>query len=418
MIRSPGPRLVLATAAVLAAAADVRAQADLRDVLTLKSGKQLTGRVATPFADEIVLLQGGKRVRIARADVAEQDLVSNRVREFLQQKKKLGDRPRAQSMLIEWADSHGLPGLAQLQALQICLERDEAFAHERLGHRQRDGHWSWPHEGKWHALPAFENALAADPLVLPGERFRVRIDGNLRAGVEAALELELLAVIWFDRFGATLRLEEVLQPIEVRVTTRIDDFPKWGFRPLPYFVPPPHGDEARTYYESPSDARPRQLGFVGTQALLYRTLIGTSITPDDRNRVVPWIEIGLPAHMEHLVLAERHGAAPSLALVAGQALQRELDLPRLQQQPMYGGWYLADDRKSQALWTDATMLVHFLLREDAKETRAKFLEYVHAALAERRGDSATQFESVLGRRIEQFEEPLRQWLETQAGIRR
>ena len=65
-----------------------------------------------------------------------------------------------------------------------------------------------------------------------------------------------------------------------------------------------------------------------------------------------------------------------------------------------------------------TLLVHFLLRQESKETRARFLAYVHAALAERRGDSATQFESAMGHRIEQFEEPLRRWLESVMGLRR
>jgi len=114
------------------------AQDDLRDKLTRHDGKILTGRVHTPFAkDELVLLQGGKRVRVPRAEIASTDLLADRIREFGERRVRQKDSPKAQWFLVEWARSRELPGLARAQAMLLALDDDgHEQAHEFLGHKK------------------------------------------------------------------------------------------------------------------------------------------------------------------------------------------------------------------------------------------------------------------------------------------
>ena len=62
------------------------------------------------------------------------------------------------------------------------------------------------------------------------------------------------------------------------------------------------------------------------------------------------------------------------------------------------------------------MLVRFLLQPDnAPQTRDSFLAYIRAALGDRKGDSSSVFDDMMGRRVEDIEPQFRTWLEKVAG---
>ena len=62
------------------------------------------------------------------------------------------------------------------------------------------------------------------------------------------------------------------------------------------------------------------------------------------------------------------------------------------------------------------MFVSWLLQADnLPKTREPFLQFVRAALRDRKGDSSSAFDQLLGRRIEEMDEPWRQWLAKTAG---
>src|SRR5262245_42553363 len=159
--------------AVLAAVAP--GQDDMRDVVHLKNGKEVRGRIAQPFAPgELLLVQGGKRVRVPRADIGTIEPVADTIREFLDRRHRLAGNPRAQWILVEWATARSLVNFARLQAMQLALESDDERAHAHLGHRQRNKQWLWDHDGKWLTKDQLLTAIVRDQVVLPGERFRVR----------------------------------------------------------------------------------------------------------------------------------------------------------------------------------------------------------------------------------------------------
>lgn len=398
------------------------AQDDLRDRVVRRDGRELTGRVADPFAaTEVTLLQGGKRVRIDRKDIAQLDLVGDRLRAFLDRRLRLKDNKRAQQFLVDEAMARGLPGLARLQAMALVLQDDgDEKAHLHLGHTRGQKGWLWEHGGKRLTREQLEASLEKQPLTLVGERFTLRCDAGLATNVQVLFDLEQLGAAWFDQFGAELGLREVLHPVAVVAHRNGETFPKWGFRPLPYYVPAPHGDEARTFYFGANPTRPERLFFVGTQGLLYRTLIGEGDKQDDRDRVCAWLEIGLGMWMEHTMQGPAGFAAPgplrAQDVQALQALGRGYRLTHLLHLPMYGSFYLTDDTATAVNWSASTMFVAWLLAKDNQPaTRGPFLQFVRQALGERKGDSSSLFDKVMGRRVEELDEPWREWLAKTAG---
>jgi hypothetical protein len=415
-------RSALALSAMLAATASLTAQDDLRDRVTRNDGSVVTGRIVDPFAaGELTLLQGGKRVRIARAELQAIDRVGDRVRAFLLRRTQMKDQPKAQAYLIDDAARAGLPGLAKLQALWVVLHDDDHVqAHELLGHKRGSKGWLWPHDGRFVTRDQLEKGLAEQPLRLVGERFALRCDAGLRTNVAALFDLERLAVEWHAAFGQELGLREVLRPIEVVTYRRADEFPKWGFRPLPFYEPAPHGDVARTFYSGPAPERPERLFFTGTHALIYHTLAGEVSRQDSRDRVCAWLEIGLAMRMELSMQGPAGFAEPgplrAQDMQALGALGRSYRLTHLLHLPMYGSFYLTDDLSTAVNWSAATMFTTWLLEPDNQPvTRAPFLAFVRQALGERKGDSSSLFDRVMGRTVEDLDEPWRVWLEKVAS---
>lgn len=416
------PFVLLTMVLALGASTAVVAQEDLRDVVTRHDGKVLTGRVQNPFApDELVLLQGGKRVRLARSDVATVDTVGDRVREFCERRVRLRQSPKAQGYLVDWAASQKLPGLARVQAMWLALtDDDHEAAHTFLGHERGAKGWLWPHGGRRWLRTQLDDALRQEPLTLRGEQFTLRCSGALLTNVEALLDLEHLGVAWQQRFGEALQLQAVLQPIDVVAHRNADEFPKWGFRPVPYYEPPPLGDVAWTFYSGPAPRRPQKLFFVGTQALLYRTLIGEVDRRDDRDRVCAWLEVGLGMVMENTMQGDPGFAAPGEPrqkdLQALTALGRDYRITHLLHLPMYSAFYLMDDTATAINWSAATMLTTWLLEPDNQpRTREPFLQFVRAALGEQKGDSSSLFDKIMGQRVEDLDAPWREWLTKVAG---
>ena len=170
MFRPPSPAVLVFLLGLTLAAP---AQDDLRDRVTLTSGRVVTGRVVEPHAaDGLIVLQGGKRVRIDQRDVASWQLVGGRVREFFDRRLRHQKSRRARHYLVDWAESAELPGLARLQALELVLEDDsDEELHRFLGHRPAGKGWLWTEGGKPMSLPKLEATMLDRPLRLTGERF-------------------------------------------------------------------------------------------------------------------------------------------------------------------------------------------------------------------------------------------------------
>lgn len=411
-------RLAALAVAAVALAGGAIGQDDLRDRVVTTKGKELRGRVATPFAaDELVVQQGGKRLRVARGDVASLELVGDHVAAWLDRRARQQGQPAAQRFLIDDAAQKGLYGLARAQALWLALTLDDDAAHARLDHKKGKDGWLWRHGKKLLPRPAWDAAVAAEGLEVAGERFVVRGGARPVDEVLALFDLERLGVHVMATFGRDLGLREALQPVRVVVAAAPVVFRKWGFAPVPYFVPAPHGDEARTFHSG--QERPDRLFFVGAQGLLYRTLIGEVDRANDRDRVCPWLEIGLGMTLERSFSGDAGFAAPGphreLPATAWRAQRRDFDLENLLHLPMLACFYLKDDAATALHWSCAEAFVAWLLDPQAQPPRrTEFLRFAAQALGARKGDSSSAFDAAMGAPVETLDAPWRRWLEAKA----
>ena len=85
----------------------------------------MKGRVLLRFGpDELVLMQGGSRRRLAKKRIQKVVTVNDHLRQLLQQRERHAGDLKFTWTLIQWAKSKGLHDTARLLALDIVLKDD------------------------------------------------------------------------------------------------------------------------------------------------------------------------------------------------------------------------------------------------------------------------------------------------------
>ena len=412
--------LAMGAALVPAPAAAQRGK-DLRDVVTRTDGSQVTGRVVTPFAtDEVLLVQGGRRVRIPRDRVAGMELVDDLVAEFSRNQRQAGDRVDAHFALAEWAQKVGLEALASVQAEYVLtLEPAHAPAHEFLGHREhpRRG-WLWPDDRNWRTRDELDAAHASwgKARTRESEHFRVVTNAGVAVATTTLLDLEHLYTVLRDEFGAEFGWRTAIEPVEIHVWSTDRDFPALAGECRPYYRPQPFGDFGATWVPGPGE-RPAELWTTATQAILYRSVADSPSLPTPVSRLCASLELGFARWMESRCIGPLGRATtrePGFEVWQAEFAQniRRYDLPNLLHLGItphfYGG--LAGDPAVH--WASAQCFVTFLLDPNAKPPRRDALiGWMRRALVDGQGDSSSAFDDAFGAKIETLEEPFRTWLD-------
>jgi hypothetical protein len=402
---------------------------DARDTITLADGKVLRGRVERRNDDdEILLLERGKRRRVDNARVKSVATVRDLVREFLTERAQGDDSAAFQWQMAEWADQKQLWGMARLCAhATLARDPDHAAAHERLGHKKGAKGWMWPVRSRWMTAAKFEEYTSdiGHGLELDSESFKVVTNAGLRRGTDALFDLERLAVSLLDEYGKPLRLAEVVRPLQVTIYSDRERFPGISSERIPYFVPTPHDDRSYLYFEGTAD-RPTDLITVGTQHLLYRTLVGDADPGGPLERFCAWLEIGFGRWME----SRFRGPAgrgevgdPVLdpGLVVLNVRGRRYSLPNLLHLTLRDHFYTGGSlhesigrTRNDVHWASVQSFVHFLMDDKANPgMAARLLDFLRAALGNAKGDSSRAFDRAMGRPVEDFEQPFRDWLDKQ-----
>ena len=407
------------------------------DRIELNGGRVLEGFVVQSYGPEVLLLQDGRRERVAKRGIASMELRRDRVREFLGLRERAPARASAQWTLTEWALSRGLPHLARLQALEYLLTSDRADesqsplgrerlvrAHELLGHRRRGrgGPWLWPYRDQFVPLEKLlaESTSWGRAIQLRSEHFAIKSTGGPVRAARALFDLEALLAWLHERFGEGLLLQEALDPVDVNIWGSPEDFPAWtsdGVVPMaanqPYFIPSPFGDAVYTHYPS-GDDRPARLFAFATQAILYRTLqVGAVSEP--KHRFAAWVELGLGEWVESCIVDDTPGRVrfgdarrDDLRVDLSLRARRLWGIEDLIHLNLRDHFYDALNERTPLYWADVHMLVTFLLADETM--RPRFLEFVRQALAEGKGNSSSRLDKILGRRIEELQEPWMIWL--------
>ena len=407
--------------ACLAAVASAAAQDDLRDRVRKTDGRELRGRIFSRFdGHQIVLQQGTHRTTIPGAEVAEIDSVRERVGECLQTFDRLPDHARHHWYLVGHAQSRQLPDLARVMALDLVLRHpDHEEAHAFLGHRRRGMDWLWPDDDEWRTLPDLERRHAewGHAFVIDSEHFRLRTDASLRRAVDTLLDLERIYQWWLARFGEPLRLYELRgDKVVFEVWRERDSFPRLNKLEHPYFqhriedTQPPIG---RTYFDGTA-GRPTRLTEVAVQALLYRTLADD---PGMRtaHRFCGWAEVGLARHAERCLAGPPGRIAPiewrlpldEAALVAADPERRLVSLTHRSTRQLH---YTVTDEVATD-WATVHLFVTFLLTSEPSSGLGQgFFDYLLAGVRGAKGDSSSELDRALGRKLETLAAPLGEWL--------
>ncbi len=423
---------VAAVALGVAAAglAEVRAQDDRRDVVTLRTGAPLRGRVFARWQPDVVAVRVGKDLQqVPIADIVAMDTVRDRVREFFALLDRLPDNLRHRWYMAQWAAARELPDLARLVAWDVVLrDPGHADAHVLLGHRLVDGQWSWPCDGEWMSFAAI-GAVRADwqhPWQIEGEHFRVRCNADLRRAVDAVWDLERFHLAWFDRFGEALHLYEIVgEKIEVQIWRDPERFPGTSTFPgrradkHPIFRHSIRGEPAVscTYFATASEPRPVRLFEVATSHLLYRTVADNPAIPSFY-RAAAWGEIGLARYLQNSVTGPAGAAALGSWRIdpAGARLVLAPPARNLNHVTQYDlkKLFQSVTDESEREWAAAELAVAYLLEAgQADGLRAGFFGYLEEVVRYILGSSSRALDRHLGRPIENLDAPWRAWIRQQ-----
>lgn len=402
---------------------------DRRDVVhTTGNGRPVLGRVVTPYdPGEILILQGGKRVRVPRDRVDSMDTVPQRLAEFFARRDRGDiDRVNYQWILAEWVASRELDRMAALQAYHVLLlDPDHERAHASLGHVRAgggEGPWMWRRDGDLVSKSRFDelNADWGKGLILESEHWRLRTDAGLRRAIDTLFDLERLYVFWMSEFGAALNLQEVLKPMEVHAWKDVDAFPGWTMMRLPYYFPRPYQDTAYTFFEG-DQGRAKNLFRVGTEHILNRSLVVDGDPGSYKNRFCAWLELGLGQWVEARLggppgQASRKDPEPDPERARLVLEKGRYELPNLLNCTVRDSYYAGVTDYNEADWAYCHMFVEFLMEDRTTGGLAeRLLKYAFEALRRKRGSGSSTFDDAFGQRIETLQAPFTEWLEKRAG---
>lgn len=431
---------VLALAAVLAPASAQGGfdRDDERDRIILTNGKELNGRVQQRHLEkEVLLRQGNKRVRVKKSKINQIETVRDHTRAFF--KRRAGRDHAAAAThweMSEWAAKRRLPHLAKVAAY-ATLARDPKHdkAHEFLGHRQRGNEWRWKLDSRYVSRETFDeyNSDMGHGLELRSEHFAIQTDAGLKRACDALYDLERLYLWWLDEHGASLELQELLEPINLKIFAEDSQFPPLSSSKLGYFVPFPHDDRCYVFYEK-REERPSHMLTMASQALLYRVLANNADPGGPEERFCAWLEFGLSQWAESQFSGPAGQVEPGDVrvdqIVATLAASDErYSLKNMLHLHVRDHFYATSSARTigaqrryrttrhDVHWAATQLFTTFLLDEKANPgLREKVWEYAKLALREGKGDSSSAFDKAIGQRVEKFEKPWATWISKRSKV--
>ena len=402
----------------------VRAQSDDddRDVVTLKSGRAMKGRVLLQFGpDELVLMQNGSRRRIAKKQIQTVVTVNDYLRELLQRREKHAGDQKFTWTLAQWAESKGLHHTARLLALDIVLNDDShQAAHKLLGHKLGRRGWRWKRGAVYRSRKAHEEYIAdmGHPLKLRSEHFEVQTNAGLRKAFDTLMDLERLYLFFSDSFGSALQLQESLKPMTIQVWSSVEQFPASTGRKEAFIAGRNAGDYVATFYGDGAD-RPRRLFTVACQSILENTLTLQKNDPSHGiySRVCAWADVGFSEWVASCMHGKPGHAVPGESILDRRRLGRVLAAkPKLKiMTHLRYKLFLNPGRRASEHWDSTWAFVYFLMDENkSPNKRASFMSYVRAAFYEGKGDSSSEFDKAMGEPLEKVEKRFYAWLRKNA----
>jgi hypothetical protein len=345
------------------------------DVVVLKSGKTLRGRILFDDGVRLVLRQerGGdaelEHAEIERAESRRANLdalLDNAARADL-------SAPDELELLAAQAEESGLPGEAQVFWWHLLLaDRDHEDANRALGHVKRGGGWRLRLGGR--TLDRDKRfALANDwgsAWELESLHYRLRSNLPLADVLTLLLDLERLYAAFHELIGAELGLYDVTQPMGVNLHADSASYPERA-REFGHYEP----DTDLVSVDASRTAVWPLLAHEATHQLLHVTAFREK---NEHGEIPPWLNEGLAEYV-----AASAVRAPRFAFEAGRpamhhfathaGAKKPLDLTRVL--ALSSGDYAASSDRDLK-YAQSYTLVHFLLHGREGRYRPGFFAYL------------------------------------------
>ncbi|MBI3843514.1 MAG: hypothetical protein HY292_02635 [Planctomycetes bacterium] len=221
-----GPLLLVAFAAALLG------DDDARDVVTLKAGGKLEGRVVVESNSKVVLRASSRERTIPNAEILSVTSVARSMAEWLAKRQGLRDDDVAGHLdLAAFCKERKLDDEAKIEAY-VVLRADPSNekAHEILGHRRNKNTWFVAVDGGPVAWSLVDKVTAdwGKAFEVESEHYAVRTDAGVVAAVDLLIDLESYYRAFDSFLGGDLELREVLEPMSFYAYKNRAEFPGAG----------------------------------------------------------------------------------------------------------------------------------------------------------------------------------------------
>jgi hypothetical protein len=381
------------------------------DLVTLKDGKQLEGRVVRDTTREVVVRKGSNDKRVAADEVASVVSTARKLHDALAAWDKLSpaDSEAIRALARRCRDQE-LEGEARVFALfGLTLAPLDAEFHEFAGHQKRGETWQVRNGPKREAFDKrMQRELEWDEAwELSTTHFEVRCNLGLGDAVTCALELELFYRAFFGWFAEHLPLYEPQLPMKAHIYASNSAFPEVSSRRA-YFEPT--GNVLHVNASGGLDLG--ALAHEATHQLLFNT---SSNTRAALGAIPAWLDEGLADYMA----ACREGPPARAYYSLGKPNAQHFATHRSAEKPYALGRMLTMDHGDFTASTNATQkyaqaytLVHFCLHGQGEVERERFFDFFRRAYAGK--SSMTDFKDAIGVKERDFEAA---WIEYVANAR-
>jgi len=387
-------------AGVASVASLIGLPAQAGDVVVLKDGKRLEGRVLYEGPGYVVLRVGTKDRELPLGTIAELRSLARTQRELVRRWQALGQQDVAGRMaLAAEARGLGLPGEAEVLAWSVLgVEPAHEPAHRFLGHELRNQVWLVRDGSR---LVPCEDFVArtrdfTDAWRFTTLHFALRTNLERREAELALLELELLYQTFFDWFQQELRLYEVVEPMRAELHAQQKNYPGGSGR-LGFYVP-----ESNTLFANLSAGfAPDVLIHECTHALLHNT---AELTPRALGVLPAWVDEGLSDYMSFARQGPLGAPQYAKATRGRWYFQLHAESPDPHSLARVLALNTADFAVSTHVglsYAQSYTLVHYCLHGEEQALRPKFFEFLRRCYAGKA--SATDFKSALEVKAAPFE---------------
>ncbi len=385
------------------------AQENGTDVITLTSGKKITGVLLVVNDEEVVLGNGSKRKSYPRKKVAEVSGPRADYSEYIEKLNALfadGLSAQAATDLAAWAADHGFTRDVQLLNLAaLSVDADFEAAHLALGHKLISGKWKAKNNRgtrvSWSKVIEQHSEFSKGWEVTTSH-FEIVAGCNLQQVVLAGVELEQLYATFYQQFQMAGGFFELQQPIKVHIYQSHKAFPSISNNGDAYWDNAPRilvsyinnaGEPSRLLHEachaimemSARELGRKQANFPG------------------------WLLEGIATWMEHVFTGEA-GAPnfdPQRCDVEKFKLHHNANKPdSLTRVLNYGLGDFLSSTGQHRRYAQSYSLVHFFMTSDFEDVHQQFMGFLSSAWDGK--GSTSHFKKSFGKKLDKLEEA---WIE-------